>query len=122
MKRSSHQSARWLFAVLVFGVTNTVGAADASPSHTDGAIRKLGRGLANVLTCPLELLRTPTLAARDHGTIAGATVGLVQGIWNLLRRGGAGVFEIATFYADNPKGLEPPVKPEFVWADGSWSE
>ena len=80
MTTSGRQAQGWMVAALVFGVIGPVRAAETSPSYADGALGKLGRGVANVLTCPLELIRTPTLVAREHGTIAGLTIGLVKGL------------------------------------------
>ncbi|MBI4341405.1 MAG: exosortase system-associated protein, TIGR04073 family [Candidatus Omnitrophica bacterium] len=90
--------------------------------YVSGSLRKLGRGIANVATCPAELVRTPLLVGRRDGLIAELSVGIVQGVWMMLVRGVTGVFEVASFYAEIPKGFEPLVKPEFVWASGSWAE
>ena len=123
MTTSGRQAQAWMVAALVFGVIGPVRAADTSPSYADGALGKLGRGVANVLTCPLELIRTPTLVAREHGTIAGLTVGLVKGIGQTLVRGVAGVVEVVTCPLRVPaKDFAPLVTPEFVWAHGNWSE
>lgn len=112
----------WMLAALVLGTSSWAWGAEATPSYADGSFRKLGRGAANILTCPLELIRTPTLVSRDDGTMAGLTVGLVQGIKQTLVRGVAGVVEVVTFYAAIPKDFAPLVTPEFVWAHGNWSE
>lgn len=108
-------------AVLIFGIAGPVNAqkeAGGSP----GPLRKLGRGIANVATCPAELLRTQEFVGRRDGYIGAITVGLVEGMWRTVLRGVTGVFEIATFYLEIPKGFEPLMKPEFVWAHGDWRE
>jgi putative exosortase-associated protein (TIGR04073 family) len=48
------------------------------------------------------------------GYLAGATVGVFQGAWRTILRGAAGIFEVATFYLEIPKGFEPLIRPEFV--------
>ena len=110
-----------LGVVLACGALGAASNADAS-SYTDGMLRKLGRGIANVATCPAELVRTPTLVGQREGYLAGMTVGIVQGAWRTVLRGVTGVFEIATFYAEIPKGFRPLMMPEFVHADGNWVE
>ena len=97
-------------------------AEEASSSQTTGPIQKLGRGIANVATCPLELIRTPELVGRQQGYLAAMSVGLLEGAWRTILRGVAGVFDVVTFYAEIPKDFQPLVKPEFVWAHGNWTE
>ena len=121
---------RWkvlvIAAVLAGGLASPAGAESSSMaysgSYMDGMLEKLGRGLANVVTCPLELIRTPTLVGRRDGIFAQLTVGMVQGAWNTIARGVTGIYEVATFYAPLPKGFRPIVTPEYVWAHGDWAE
>ena len=108
-------------AVLVLSMTSAA-AQEAPPSYADGMWRKLGRGAANLLTCPAELLRTSERVGRRDGAISGVTVGVVQGLWRGLLRGGAGAIEVATFFLEVPKGFRPIIQPEFVWAHGNWAE
>lgn len=104
-------------AAIEGSVTTTTG----SP-YSDGVLRKLGRGLANVATGVLEVPRTTELVTRKDGAIAGMTVGLVKGLWNGVVRELAGVYETVTFFVEAPKGFEPLVHPEFVWEAGNWTE
>lgn len=94
----------------------------AGSSYSDGVLRKLGRGLANVATGVLEIPRTTELVTRKDGAIAGMTVGVVKGLWNVVVRELAGVYETVTFLIDAPKGFAPLVHPEFVWEEGNWTE
>lgn len=112
----------WLCGfLLVIGMT-TPALAQESPSYLDGAFRKLGRGIANIATCPAELLRMFTLVGRRDGYIAALTVGFTEGAWRTVWRGIGGAYEIATFYAPIPGAFKPVVTPEFVYAHGDWSE
>ena len=120
--RSSRMIVGLGLAALVVGWAAPVRAEESGSSYIDGALRKLGRGIANVATCPAELIRTPALTGRKDGNLAGLTVGIVQGAWRTVARGVTGVFEVVTFYAEIPKDFAPLMKPEFVWADGNWSE
>jgi hypothetical protein len=76
------------------------------PSYWRGALRKLGRGIANVTTCPLELARR-----RE---------GFGEGLLRMAQRGVAGAFEILTFPAEVPANFEPIVHPEFVFESSGW--
>ena len=110
-------------ATMVVGVSTHAMAEDASsPSRPDAVLRKLGRGLANIVTCPLELIRVPTIVARNDGYLASLTVGILQGAWRTIVRGVGGVIEVATFYAEIPKDYTPLVHPEFIWQHGNWTE
>lgn len=119
-RRNAWGAALCIAAVGVGLLTSPVMAEGAS--YTDGMLRKLGRGIANVATCPAELIRTPTLLGYREGYLSAMTVGIVQGAWRTLLRGTVGVFEIATFYAEVPKDFRPLMMPEFVHADGKWVE
>ena len=118
---------RWVGAVavvlLVSSVAATPGWAETDwTAYINGSLRKFGRGVANVATCPGEMIRTPNLIGRQDGLVAEFSVGIVQGLWRTVLRGVTGVFEVATFYAEIPKGFEPLMKPEFVWAESTWAE
>ncbi len=109
-------------SAIVFGVVTSAWAGEGAPSRVEAMLGKLGRGVANVATCPLELIRTPTLVGRAKGTIAGATTGVFQGVERTVVRGSVGVFEVLTFWLEVPKGFAPFVTPEFIWTDGNWAE
>ena len=93
----------------------------SEPSYVDGALRKLGRGVANVITCPAEILRTAETVRIREGFLAAASVGLVRGLARTVQRGVVGIFEIATFYAEVPEDFQPLMRPEFVFMHGDWA-
>jgi putative exosortase-associated protein (TIGR04073 family) len=93
-------------------------AEEAEPSYVRGMLRKLGRGITNVVTCPAELLRQPERMIQEEGPLQALSVGILQGAWMALVRGTVGLYETATFFVENPDGFEPILKPEFVFGEG----
>lgn len=108
-------------AIILLGITPLASAGLPAAAQEDrsryveGMLRKLGRGIANIVTCPAELLRVPEEVGRRDGYVAALTVGPLQGVWRTLLRGVTGIYEVATFYAENPHGFEPLIKPEFAF-------
>ena len=94
------------------------GMGQIDSSH--GPLRKLGRGIANVATCPLELIRTPSIAVANDGWLHGLPLGVLEGVWRTALRGVVGAYEIATFPVEVPEDYEPLLKPEFVFSEGTW--
>ncbi len=106
-------------AVMIgIGGMPTVFAAEGQ----SGPLRKLGRGVANIVTGPLELIRTPEMVGRRDGYYAALSVGLLEGVWRSFLRVAVGVFEVGTFFSGIPGDFEPAMRPEFVWAHGNWAE
>ncbi|OGX29044.1 MAG: hypothetical protein A3B78_03340 [Omnitrophica WOR_2 bacterium RIFCSPHIGHO2_02_FULL_67_20] len=112
-------------AVLVMGAASAAAAIDETkggPSYVSGSLRKLGRGIANVATCPIELPRTIEKVSLRDGYVAGATVGILQGVWRTILRGAVGVFEVVTFPIEVTEGFKPLLKPEFAFGGDVWDE
>ena len=107
---------------LLLAIASPVMAQEGPVWSGGGRLRKLGRGVANIATCPLELLRTPEFVGRKEGYVSAVTIGVLQGLWRTVLRGVVGVFEVVTFYAEIPRDYEPLMHPEFVWAHGGWVE
>jgi putative exosortase-associated protein (TIGR04073 family) len=97
-------------------------ATEARTPYIDGMLRKLGRGVTNIVTCPAELLRQPELVGRRDGYLAAMSVGLLQGAWRTLQRGVVGAFEVVTFPVEVPKDFAPLMRPEYVFGHGNWME
>ena len=115
----------WLLVLamgILFGFSTSASAEIDRTAYINGSMRKLGRGIANIVTSPGEIVRTTSLVGREKGIIAETSVGITQGLWRMVLRAATGVFEGGTFFIDAPKGFEPIMKPEFVWADSSWQE
>ena len=132
MTRHKRWHGGWLrmgMLAVIIGVSgsawaNIPGASDETRDNgrVNGSMTKLGRGIANIVTCPFELMRTPTLVARKQGYLAGMSVGLGRGAWRTLQRGAVGLFEVATFFSEVPDNFEPIMRPEFVFAHGDWTD
>ena len=77
-------------------------------------VKKLGRGLANCITCPLEIIKGIGDAGNENGVFAGLTWGVCQGVVNTVKRAVVGVYEVATFPIPFPKNYEPIITdPDF---------
>ena len=123
MSTRSAWSWRLGLMVVLVGLAGTAFADQSSPSYMSGAMRKLGRGVVNVVSCPAELIRTPELVGRKEGYPAAMSVGILQGVWNTLARGGTGLVDVGTFFVKWPvKDFAPLWQPEFIYAHGDWAE
>jgi len=111
--------------LVLLGLAAPAARVDAlsAPPRQELILRKLGRGLANLVTCPVELIRVPLLVGRTEGSVASLSVGIVKGIWQTVLRGSAGVIETATFFVGIPNAdFSPLITPEFVYAHGEFTE
>lgn len=80
-----------------------------------GPIRKLGRGLGNIVTGWLELFVQPMRTTERSGSWAGMTEGMARGVFLGVGRTVVGALELVTFPIPNPTtGYEPVIEPEFV--------
>jgi putative exosortase-associated protein (TIGR04073 family) len=94
-------------------VTDTVAASDEIAS---GPLKKLGRGIANMGTCPLELLKGMEAAKQENGWFAAVTWGILQGTFNTAKRLVVGAYEVITFPIPLPEDYKPILTdPEFMW-------
>lgn len=87
-------------------------------AHAQTPTRKLGRGLSNVVTSPMEILSGMQRASEEKGLFAGLTWGTVDGLFHTVKRAVVGVYETATFPVPVPAGYEPILDdPEFFMQD-----
>lgn len=123
----SARSSRWLILALLMACGFVEGprlAADEDQppqTYAQGVTRKLGRGVANVATAPLELIRVPYLTSQRDGGVAGVSVGMVQGAWSVVVRELAGLVEVTTCLIPLPRNFQPLIRPEFIYAHGDWA-
>ena len=84
----------------------------------DGATTKLGRGLANIVTSPMEVINQTTRTNATSGGIAAVTVGVLKGVGWTLGRAVVGVYETATFMLPWPNDYGPILRdPEYFLED-----
>lgn len=101
-----------ILTVMILSLTGTVQAA--------GPAKKLGRGVSNVITSPLELLKGVQDTIASNGMLAGVTWGPIKGAANFLKRAVVGVYEIVTFTIPMPRDYKPILKePEFFMQEDS---
>jgi putative exosortase-associated protein (TIGR04073 family) len=87
----------------------------ASTSYAQDPAKKLGRGVANVLTGWVELPKNIYDTSVEDNPLSGLTIGLAKGVGMTIVRTGAGVYETVTFPFPIPEGYEPVLEPEFVF-------
>ncbi len=86
-----------LITLLALSLSLVVAHADLSMPRGDNFYDKLGRGLANVVMAPTEILDSQFNVAQDEGGTAGFFKGmLVQGPSRMVMDIGVGLFEIVT--------------------------
>ncbi|MFH1381110.1 MAG: exosortase system-associated protein, TIGR04073 family, partial [Candidatus Omnitrophota bacterium] len=64
----------------------------AGTSFADTPLKKLGRGFANIISCPIEIPYRIGEANVANGPFAAATWGLFDGIYRTLVRATVGVY------------------------------
>jgi putative exosortase-associated protein (TIGR04073 family) len=93
------------------------------PANDYGPTRKLGRGIANFLYGPAELIVTVTTINTHEGNAAAASYGVVRGIGRGAERQAVGLFEIFTFPFPNWHASYYPVLPSDIpWIHAGYSE
>lgn len=86
----------------------------SSAAFADDAIGKLGRGVANVASCWVEVPTQIFEATEGEGIAGGLTVGIFKGVVYTVGRCLAGVYDIVTFPLPLPNGYKSIIQPEFV--------
>lgn len=99
-----------LIAVMAFIVSSS------SPALAGGdPLKKLGRGLANCATFPIELPSQISNVNNADGPVAACSYGILKGVWCSIVRAVVGVYEVATFLIPLPPSYEPILTdPEFI--------
>ncbi len=102
--------------IVVLAVSAALVFSFAGAVYADGPLKKLGRGIANLVTCPLELPTGIGRAATEDGAIAAFTWGILKGTFNIVKRAGVGAYEIITFPVPFPADYKPILDdPEFFF-------
>jgi len=112
-------ASRMFFVVLIaLFVMNMAAPAFCAE---DNALTKLGRGIANMVTFPLEVPEQISRTNNSDGPFAGYTVGVLKGFGCALGRACVGVFEAATFLIPYPGGFKPVLKdPEYFLENSNY--
>jgi putative exosortase-associated protein (TIGR04073 family) len=106
--------AKLFSLLLVFTLALSLTAradTDETPSGQN-ALRKLGRGIANVLFGIVEVPNQVTKAAAEHGG-GGLPYGFGKGLVRWFGRELTGAYDVVTFPVPFPRGYKPIMKPEF---------
>jgi len=104
--------------VVVLMIVAALVISSAGPVFADGPVKKLGRGISNILTSPFELVMGIGDATKENGVMAGLTWGVLKGILGIATRAVVGVYETATFPIPLPADYEPILTdPEFIFED-----
>jgi putative exosortase-associated protein (TIGR04073 family) len=107
--------------LLVALIALVVSSVLSSNAYCDNALKKLGRGTANCVTFPLELIEQIKRTNNSDGPIAAFSYGILKGAGMMVLRAVVGVYEVATFPIPLPKHYEPILKdPEFFFEDTNW--
>ncbi|MFC1577045.1 exosortase system-associated protein, TIGR04073 family [Candidatus Omnitrophota bacterium] len=85
-------------------------------SYAQDPAKKLGRGIANVLTGWVELPKNIYDTSVEDNPLSGLTIGLAKGVGMTIVRTGAGVYETVTFPFPIPEDYAPVLEPEFVFS------
>ena len=90
-----------------------------SSAHADTMLKKLGRGLANIITCPLELPYRIGRANEENGPFAAFTWGVLDGLCRIGARLIVGGYEVISFPIPFPADYRPVIDdPEFFLEEG----
>lgn len=99
-----------LFAAIVFLLAINM----ATPGFCDTPTTKLGRGLANMLTFPLEVPEQVSRTNNSDGPFAASTVGVLKGLGWAVGRMCVGAYETVTFMLPMPKDYKAILRdPEY---------
>ncbi|NQT32068.1 MAG: exosortase system-associated protein, TIGR04073 family [Candidatus Omnitrophica bacterium] len=83
------------------------------PAHADNPIKKLQRGLSNIVVSPMEVPIHVYGNSDEKPPVRvfkGVTKGAIIGTFKLLQRAAVGVYEVGTFALPTPHGYKPIMK------------
>ncbi|MGB2705305.1 MAG: exosortase system-associated protein, TIGR04073 family [Candidatus Omnitrophota bacterium] len=93
----------------------------ASSAYADTMLKKLGRGAANIITCPLEIPYRIGRANEESGPFAAFTWGILDGFCRTAMRFIVGGYEVISFPIPFPPNYEPIIDdPEFFLEEGMY--
>ena len=102
-----------IFVIIIF----VLFASNAT--FADTILKKLGRGAANILTSPVEIVYRVGEVNNESGPVAAFTWGVINGVYRMCMRAVVGVYEVVTFPIPLPKDYKPIIDdPEFFLSEG----
>ena len=120
--RLSFLAAALPFLLATGSVLNCKADIQDPPYLDHGPIRKLSRGLSNILFGSTEVFATLDSKNQLHGN-SGMMYGLVSGVGRTLMRIGAGFYEVVTFPAPSYRQSYAPALPSTApWVQGGYEE
>lgn len=104
-------------------LTTTFADIQDPPLREHGAIRKLGRGIGNIMGGSSEILNSMDVMNPTMSSTGIFSYGVVLGAGRTLMRLGAGVYEIITFPLPSYRGgYKPVLPPTTPWVKGGYEE
>ena len=101
---------RLLFIALVLSLIINL----AIPAFCDDSTTKLGRGLSNIITFPLEIPEQISRVNNTDGPFAAMTVGVLRGLGSAIERMCIGLGETLTFMSPGANEYKSTLKdPEY---------
>lgn len=93
------------------------------PLREHGAIRKLGRGIGNIVSGSSEIFNSMDVTNPTMSSSGIFSYGIVLGAGRTLMRLGAGIYEITTFpFPSYRGGYKPVLPPTTPWVKGGYEE
>ncbi len=99
--------------LLAVGAAILAAAPAAATAQTAG--RKLGRGLAAMTTCFLEVPGNMEAETDSRGAAVGVPLGFAMGLGMIVPRVLVGVYDVVSAPFPAPAGYRPVFQPEFPW-------
>jgi len=108
--------------LLLIGLISLFVISQATPAFCiNDPLSKLGRGLCNMVTFPLEVPEQTSRTNNSDGPFAASTVGILKGLGMAVGRACVGVYEVATFLIPYPKDYQPVLRdPEYFLETSSF--
>lgn len=108
-----YQTLVWA-AVLSAAVGANAGRAVAAE---DGPLKKLGRGVTNMIEGPAEFYAQTVLMKDTTDPLFNLVAGSVKGFGMFLVREAVGIYDIVTFPVPVPLGYKPLIRPATTFTD-----
>lgn len=102
--------------VMVMVVSMLICSNAFAATRFDDMNHKLGRGLTNLITGPMELGKEIDTSVETSGWYKGLVFGTLKGLYKAIARSSAGIYEVITFAIEAPEDFKPIIEPEFVFA------